>query len=124
LKQKYIPEIFTSPFCHLKYTLIRDLKECKHLGFKKKLISLNDGAAAANFIANDKGETLVVIYMPRCDADVLFQRALIVHGAVHIWQEIKTMMNKASPGIEFEAYSIQRISQDLIYLLNLSNDLE
>ncbi|MEG2114568.1 MAG: hypothetical protein RRZ38_11845 [Hafnia sp.] len=124
MKQKYIPEIFTSPFCHLRYTLIRDLKECKHLGFKKKIISLNGGAAAANFITNDKGETLVVIYMPRCEIDVLFQRGLIVHEAVHIWQEIKMMMNEASPSIEFEAYSIQRISQDLMYLLDLSNDME
>lgn len=127
---KYKPEIFKSPFCYLKYTLIRELKDCKHIGFSKKqaeeLISMPSGAnATANFICNDDGSDLIiVVYLPYSDIDVLFQQSLIVHEAVHIWQELKKRMNEKEPSSEFEAYSIQRISQDLLYLLELSNDMD
>lgn len=36
---------------------------------------------------------------------------LIVHESVHVWQEIKSHINEDSPSSEFEAYSIQTISQ-------------
>ena len=117
MKQKHIHEIFKSPFSHLKYTLIRDLKDCKKIGIKKKLINLNGGNASSNFLTNEKDEMLIVVYIPRTDIDMLYQRALVVHEAVHIWQEIRTMMNEKEPSIEFEAYSIQKIAQDLMYLL-------
>lgn len=123
MKQKHIHEIFTSPFCHLKYTLIRDLKDCKKIGTKKKLISLNGGNASSNFITNYLGQMLIVVYVPEADIDILMQRGLVIHEAVHIWQEIRTMMNEKEPSIEFEAYSIQRIAQDLMYLLECYDDM-
>lgn len=122
---KYTPEIFKSPFSHLKYTLIRHPDDCKKIGIKKKLISLPDGAnATANFIQNQNGETLVVVYMPYSDIDDLYQHGLIIHESVHIWQEIRMIMNEKNPSTEFEAYSIQKIAQDLLYLLELSNGME
>jgi hypothetical protein len=39
---------------------------------------------------------------------------LIVHEAVHIWQEIKLSINESNPSIEFEAEAMQNISQRLI----------
>lgn len=39
---------------------------------------------------------------------------LLVHEASHIWQEIKRLMGEGSPSAEFEAYSIQRVSQNLM----------
>jgi hypothetical protein len=117
-------EIFKSPFCHLKYTLIRDLKDCKKIGIKKKLINLNEGNASSNFLTNEKDEMLIVVYIPKTDIDMLYQRALVVHEAVHIWQEIRAMMKEKEPSIEFEAYSIQRIAQDLMYLLECEDDME
>jgi hypothetical protein len=42
--------------------------------------------------------------------------ALLLHEAVHIWQRIKICMNEKYPSKEFEAYSIQRIAQNLFYL--------
>lgn len=63
---------------------------------------------------------LIVVYIPRTDIDMLYQRALVVH----IWQEVRTMMNEKEPSIEFEAYSIQKIAQDLMYLLECEDDME
>lgn len=39
---------------------------------------------------------------------------LIVHEAVHIWQEIKLVKDEHNPSQEFEAEAIQNISQRLI----------
>lgn len=39
---------------------------------------------------------------------------LLVHEAVHVWQEIRTHMGEKEPSSEFEAYAIQRISLNLM----------
>lgn len=119
---KYKPQWFSSPFKHLKYTLVRDKKHCKKIGIDFKLLSMPEGAnATVNFIQDENKNTLVIVYMPYTDIEELYQQGLIIHESVHIWQEIRTMMYEKNPSTEFEAYSIQRISQDLLYLLGLSN---
>lgn len=119
----YTPQWFNSPFNHLKYTLIREIKDCKSIGINKKLVTLNGGAASTNYIT-DGSQTFIVVYMPYSDVDLIYQQGLIVHESVHVWQEVKRMMAEKEPSIEFEAYSIQKISQDLLYLLGDSNGLE
>lgn len=39
---------------------------------------------------------------------------LLVHEGVHIWQEILRILGEETPSPEFEAYSIQWISQQLM----------
>lgn len=39
---------------------------------------------------------------------------ILVHEAVHVWQEMRSLMNEKEPSSEFEAYSIQHIAQCLI----------
>lgn len=44
--------------------------------------------------------------------------ALLVHEAVHIWQAIKDVIGEKFPSSEFEAYSVQMISQALFQAYN------
>lgn len=39
---------------------------------------------------------------------------LLVHEATHVWQYVLKHMNEVAPSPEFEAYSMQAISQALI----------
>lgn len=39
---------------------------------------------------------------------------LLVHEATHIWQEIRDHIGESKPSVEFEAYSMQQISQNLV----------
>lgn len=38
---------------------------------------------------------------------------IIVHEAAHVWQEVRLAMGEKSPSIEFEAYAMQAIFQEL-----------
>lgn len=40
---------------------------------------------------------------------------LLVHEAVHIWQQFCERVGESNPSCEFEAYSIQQISQQLMH---------
>lgn len=40
---------------------------------------------------------------------------LIVHEAMHVWRAIRESIGEHSPSQEFEAYSLQSITQNLIY---------
>jgi hypothetical protein len=40
---------------------------------------------------------------------------ILVHEATHVWQHITKIIGEESPSIEFEAYSIQAISQELMH---------
>jgi hypothetical protein len=45
--------------------------------------------------------------------------ALLVHEAVHIWQDVKHRIGEDNPSSEFEAYAIQNISQELMLAYKL-----
>jgi hypothetical protein len=41
--------------------------------------------------------------------------ALLVHESVHVWQRVREAMNESEPSREFEAYTVQWISQQCFY---------
>ena len=61
------------------------------------------------------GKLSHVVCLGSCDGKDEDQvLALLVHEAVHLWQEFKDHIGETSPGRESEAYAIQRLSQSLI----------
>lgn len=40
--------------------------------------------------------------------------ALLVHEAVHLWQDARRVLGEKEPSAEFEAYAVQSISQRLM----------
>ena len=63
-----------------------------------------------------KGESSVaIVCLGDCgDRDPISVATLLVHEAVHIWQEECEGMGEDCPGNEIEAYAIQRISTNLM----------
>jgi hypothetical protein len=41
--------------------------------------------------------------------------AILVHEAVHLWRAVKDYIGEHTPGVEEEAYAVQRIAQSLMY---------
>lgn len=54
------------------------------------------------------------------DKDLLQVYGLLLHEAVHVWQIVKRRMGEREPSVEFEAYSIQAIAQDLFEMFEAS----
>jgi hypothetical protein len=117
----YVPEWYTSPFQHVKYTLARnqlhmnllfeDMDKADQfldMGADAQVSSFSDGAYAIVQIG-DKG-----------DKDKLQVYGLLLHEAVHVWQIVKRRMGEREPSVKFEAYSIQSIAQDLFEMYEAS----
>ena len=117
MTKKYKPQWFESPFQHIVYTLCRTKKEIKKTGFKP-----TESKADANttFYTNGSG-TAAIVLLPKNKEGLNANYALLTHEAIHIWQEIKLIMGEDCPSKEFEAYSVQRIAQDLFHLYEVSN---
>lgn len=91
-------------------------KELERLKFKGS-IGLNVGASATtNFLTNASGETCAMVCLFEYQQyDIKQCYALLTHEAVHIFQSICDSMGEHNPSKEFEAWTIQKISQDLFY---------
>jgi hypothetical protein len=71
--------------------------------------------ATAHYLNNPKGEQVCIVALRLVDDVTPIQiAALLVHEAVHVFQEFCTRIGECSPSPEFEAYSIQTISQRLM----------
>lgn len=113
--------LVTSPYYYGLCTSAKQFNaELKYLGIPKRnrpvfipkgksgavhyFESAPGGACAIVCLGNTKGRSGVEI------------AGLLVHEAVHIWQWFREGLNEKSPSIEFEAYSIQAISVQLMHL--------
>lgn len=72
--------------------------------------------ASTHFFDNPEGKTCAIVCMhsgwrKRKPIEVA---GLLVHEAVHVWQQYCHDIGERSPGDEQEAYAIQSISQELL----------
>lgn len=94
-------------------------KELKRLDVPKDswppFVATERANATAHFFKDGKGAQSVIVTIGSSKGRSLAQiHGLLVHEAVHIWQAIRENIGEQSPSSEFEAYSIQAISQRLM----------
>ncbi|ENV34551.1 hypothetical protein [Acinetobacter gerneri] len=119
INNNYVPEWYETPFQHLNYTLVRNQIQLDILfdTVKAPFKFLDGGAdARVNFT---QGYAIVQIAESN-QWDLMQIHGLLLHEAVHIWQEIKLLMGENDPSVEFEAYSIQALAQDLFEMYEQS----
>lgn len=71
--------------------------------------------ATAHHLFNEKGgHTTVVCLSNHEGRNPIEVAGMLVHEAVHVWQEYCDTIGEKEPGSEQEAYAIQAISQELM----------
>lgn len=76
---------------------------------------LNERSHATTHFFTKDGKTIIIVCIKVDDRTGIEVAGLLVHEAVHIWQEMCDNIGERSPSTEFEAYSIQTISQELMW---------
>ncbi len=117
----YVPEWYISPFQHVQYTLARnqlhmdllfddmsDTDEFLSIGSAAQVDFYKNSSYAIVQIGDTSERSHIEIY------------GLLLHESVHIWQRVRQLMGESNPSIEFEAYSIQAIAQDLFEMFEAS----
>lgn len=115
--------VFQTPFEHVKYALVTS--EVEYLSFMLEYLGISDPSpfcSAGTFAQVSCYERpgkplfcLVQVNKRKCKKQKPVQVVgLLVHEAVHVWQKTVGRMQESTPSAEFEAYSVQRIVQDLL----------
>ncbi|AKQ30297.1 TPA: hypothetical protein ACJKZO_002847 [Acinetobacter baumannii] len=117
----YVPLWHTSPFQHVQYTLARNQLHMDLL-FEDmdKADQFLDMGADAQVSTFSDGAYAIVQIGDTADKDRIQVYGLLLHEAVHIWQIVKRRMGEREPSVEFEAYSIQAIAQELFEMYEAS----
>lgn len=90
-------------------------KACRHIKVEPPKFILNDWSqATAHIFSSPRGVAAIVCLRDWYGANPVAIAGLIVHEAVHIWQEYADSIGERLPGKEQEAYAIQAISQELM----------
>ena len=90
------------------------MRHCKQpLG--RPYLSTKRADATTHLLSNDRGETVAVVALGdmsnRSGVEIA---GLLVHEAVHVWQEHCENIGETHPGREQEAYAVQGIAQELM----------
>jgi hypothetical protein len=101
-------------------TLCLTEEEQRHAlrGLTKSNVKFPVTGALCTTMHNEKTDELCAVVsvsqhsQDMCNA--IEMAGLLVHEAVHIWQQHSTDMGETNPGAEQEAYAIQAISQELL----------
>lgn len=118
--------------CPLRYGLCLDKgsfsSEMRRLKIKgpPPWISNAHSHATTHYFDDNDGSLIAIVCMdPGKDWTAVGTAGMLVHEAVHVWQTMADRMGETNPSREFEAYSIQQISLELlaIYFGKTGKDL-
>jgi len=111
-------DLIIGPYYCLCKTEKEFKKALKHLHIKKKerpdFLKTTHCNATVHFFEADGKLSSVVCLGNTEGIEPSEIVGLLIHEAVHIWQEFKESIGEKYPSREFEAYSIQTIAQRLI----------
>ena len=117
---KYIDKTLVLSPCYIGFCTTEKAfnKELKRLNVKGEWPSFlgKYGHATTHFIERGKDVTCIVCLDSTKRRTKVQVHALLVHEAVHVWQQIKKTMGESNPSEEFEAYALQNICQSLFEL--------
>jgi hypothetical protein len=107
--------LVTAPYFTLCTEEAQFERELKSLGIKERPVWVPEGKdARVHHFTSPKGAALCIVCVKGWQKATPIEIAgLLVHEAVHIWQGVCEQMGEWEPSKEFEAYSIQSISQQL-----------
>ena len=113
-------DLVTSPYhigiCLSESSFERELKRLKVKRDQWPRFCNSGADASTHFLEQTGGIGLIAVVClhPPKNKTGIQVAALLVHEAIHIWQAIREDLGEKSPSSEFEAYSIQAISQSLM----------
>lgn len=88
---------------------------CKHIKCPPPSFIANDWSnATAHYFDGKRGQTVIVCLRDWEGRNPIEVAGLLVHEAVHVWQEYAERIGEREPGREQEAYAIQAIAQELM----------
>ena len=108
---------FPGPYlslCLSEAEFIRALKDC---GIKESIawIKTDYAQATAHYLHNTVGDLVCIVCLRDWENRNPVEIAgLLIHEAVHVWQEYAERIGERYPAREQEAYAIQAISQELL----------
>lgn len=106
-----------TPYLTLCLTEKEFLAVNKHLGEKSVPLWLPKNCGAVTHTYESNKDLTCIICLDRNEAlkrDLHEVCGLLAHEATHVWQNLCESIGEKEPSREFEAYSIQMISQRLI----------
>lgn len=90
----------------------------RKLGIKDSVAWIGESATATTtHLRSDSGKSCCVVSIKPevfAEMDPIDQASVLVHEGVHVFQNHCEDIGERNPSSEFEAYSIQRISQQLM----------
>lgn len=105
-----------SIFDVLTYCLVVSEKDAKKVAKKYKLPNgaLPEDISSDAYAYHDPNSRLVVVRLIASDLSLVETIGLIVHEVTHVKQYIMEQISEHSPSDEFEAYTMQEITKNLI----------
>lgn len=103
------------PFLALCLSESQFISVCRKIKQAPPPFILNEWShATAHSFHGPQGLSVIVCLRDFAGRDPIEIAGLLVHEAVHIWQQYAQTIGERNPGEEQEAYAIQSISQELM----------
>ena len=103
------------PFLALCLSEVEFAAACRHIRVQPPpWIKSPQAQAMCHHFDGPRGLCSIICIRDYCGRNAVEVAGLLVHEAVHVWQEYADCIGETSPGREQEAYAIQSIAQELM----------